>query len=257
MKFAFAGDRDLAVWVLDYILQSGYEPEALLLSGGVSASHADELMQLFMNCQSEIIIKGNDFKRPERLEELKRLDLDFIIGIHFPYIVPKEVLNIPKYGFINLHPAYLPYNKGWHTPSWAILEGTPVGATLHFMSEELDGGDIIHQKELQISPADTANILYANLKKLELDVFKEAWASLCEFSFTRFEQVEVGTKHSKKDLFQSKVQEIGLDEKYTGKELVNKLRGLTTNQLGEAAYFIENGVKYHIQVSIAEVTDEE
>ena len=78
---------------------------------------------------------------------LEQLSLDYIICVHFPYIVPREILSIPKYGVTNLHPAYLPYNLGWHTPSWAILENTPIGATLHYMDECVDTGDIIHQKK--------------------------------------------------------------------------------------------------------------
>src|SRR5690606_40574828 len=65
----------------------------------------------------EYIFEGNDFKNDENFSKLKELNLDYIIGIHFPYIIPTEVLKIPKTGFLNLHPAYLPYNKGWNTPS--------------------------------------------------------------------------------------------------------------------------------------------
>jgi methionyl-tRNA formyltransferase len=70
---------------------------------------------------------------------------------------------------LNLHPV-LPYNKGWNTPSWAILDNTTYGATLHFMTEALDEGDIIHQKKLEIVFADTANTLYQKALELEKEV---------------------------------------------------------------------------------------
>lgn len=99
-----------------------------------------------------------------------KFDVDYIFGIHFPYIIKNELINLPKVGFLNLHPAYLPFNKGWHTPSWAILDERN-RATLHFMSEELDGGDIIAQEELEVSSTVTANELYRQALNLKENYF--------------------------------------------------------------------------------------
>ena len=114
------------------------------------------------------VLNHKNFKTDASVALLQSLDLDYIFGIHFPHIIPKQLLDIPKIGFLNLHPSYLPYNKGWHTPSWAIMENTPVGATLHYMSEALDEGDIIAQQRVAILPEDTANTLYARILDTEL-----------------------------------------------------------------------------------------
>ncbi|RYG41574.1 MAG: hypothetical protein EOO01_24865, partial [Chitinophagaceae bacterium] len=155
MTYVFAGDRQISVNILKWLVEQGYKPAALLVSEGSTASHADSLIQVSGLAQ-EFVFKGKEFTTEKGIEVLSGLKPDYIFGIHFPYIIRKEVLTIPRYGFLNLHPAYLPFNKGWHTPSWAILEGTPYGATLHYMSEQLDEGDIIHQKQMDVSPADTA-----------------------------------------------------------------------------------------------------
>jgi methionyl-tRNA formyltransferase len=160
------------------------------------------------------------------------------------------MLNIPKVGFLNLHPAYLPFNKGWHTPSWAIIENTPYGATLHFMSEQLDNGDIIHQKICEGLPYDTANSLYQRVKETELEVFKEALLSLTSLNPPRLKQELKGTSHLKKDL--KKLQVLNLEETGKIKDVIDKLRGLTTNRVDEAAYFFDNGKKYFVQVKITE-----
>ncbi|WP_242927530.1 methionyl-tRNA formyltransferase [Pontibacter vulgaris] len=252
MKYIFAGDRDIALSVLSYLMQQGYEPAALLVSGEDRASHAEELISL-SRLPQELIFRGVDFKAPGAIALFEELQPDYIIGIHFPYIIRKEVLNIPKIGFLNLHPAYLPYNRGWHTPTWAILEGTPIGATLHFMSEELDAGDIIHQKQLDVLPNDTANSLYRRLKDLELDVFKEAFPSIIKLEPNgQVQNLSLGTSHNRKDLFKPEVQEINLEEEYKAGELLKKLRALTTNSLAEAAYFEKNGKKYRVQIQITE-----
>lgn len=247
MKYAYAGDRDLSVTILDFLIEQGYKPSALFVSEPGRATHAEELISK-SELDSSLIFSGNEFKSAEGIEMLRTLNIDYIIGIHFPYLVPKEVLDIPKIGFLNLHPAYLPYNKGWHTPSWAIIEGTPYGATLHFMTEELDAGNIIHQKICKVLPDDTANSLYQRVKQTEIETFIEAFPNLLSQSPQSTPQLGSGTSHTKKQL--QTIQEINLGSTYQAAELIDKLRGLTTNNIKEGAYFIKDGKKYFVQVRI-------
>ena len=97
--------------------------------------------------------------------------------MHFPYLLRRPVLDTARAGVLNLHPSYLPYNRGWHTPTWAILDGTPAGASLHYIDESLDTGDLVCQKQAEIDPSDTAHTLYAKLKVLEVQVFTEGMAA--------------------------------------------------------------------------------
>lgn len=251
LRIAFAGDRDISVWVLKYLLEQGIKPEALLVSDVKHASHADELITLCKHLPDNLILRGTAFRNPESLSLLKAQSLDYIICIHFPYIVPEMVLSIPKFGVLNLHPAYLPFNRGWHTPTWSILEGTPIGATLHFMTAEIDQGDIVHQSHLEISPGDTANSLYQRIKLLELDVFKKAWPHIKDNTYQRQKQSSsVGNYHLKEDFHKKAIQQINLTEAMPTGELIKKLRALTTNQINEAAYYEVNGRRFRIQVII-------
>ncbi|WP_417559080.1 formyltransferase family protein [Mesoflavibacter zeaxanthinifaciens] len=246
MRYAFAGDRKISVAILKFIISKGYKPSALFISDSAKSSHCKELIEL-SGLTDDLIFRGKSFK--DNFEKIQALNLDYIFGIHFPYIIPTEFLELPTIGFLNLHPAYLPYNKGWHTPSWAIIDETPYGATLHFMTEKLDEGNIIHQKEIEVKPSDTAHTLYKRVMKVEEEVFCEAFESLKNLNPKSIQQTHVGTNHSKKDL--KNIQEIDLNKSYSGKELVNLLRGLTTNKIEEAAYFKEDGDTYHIQVNIS------
>lgn len=249
MKYAFAGDREVAVEVLQFILDEGFSPEALLISGQDHATHAEELIQL-SGLSNKNVFQGKEFNTNYCHLRLKEMDLDYIIGVHFPYIITKEVLAIPKIGFLNLHPAYLPFNKGWHTPSWAILDQSPFGATLHFMAEELDAGDIIHQKELKIRPDHTAHKLYQDVLSLEVEVFKEAWKDLMSKSINAKSQHGYGTSHKKRDLFTEAVQRIDLNKAVLPSVLIDKLRALSTNKWNEAAYFEKEGRKYRVRIDI-------
>lgn len=255
-KIAFAGDRDISVWILKHMLETGVKPCALLLSDNKKASHAEELIKLCKHLPSSLIMQGSAFRLPNNISALKAESPDYIISIHFPYLVPDEVLSIPKFGVLNLHPAYLPFNKGWHTPSWAILEGTPIGATLHFMNAEIDTGDIVLQREVAISPGDTANSLYQRIKLLEFEIFKEAWPSIVENKYQRYKQPPLeGSFHLKGDLLKKEIQSINLNEQIEAGNLINKLRALTTNQIHEAAYYEVDGKRFHLQLTITEVSN--
>jgi methionyl-tRNA formyltransferase len=251
LRIGFAGDRDIAVSALKFVLEQNVRPVTLLVADQTRATRAEELRTLCGYLGQDDILEGTHFRELSGIDKLRSLNLDYILGVHFPYLVPADVLRVSRYGFLNLHPAYLPYNRGWHTPSWAILEGTPAGATLHFMDEGLDTGDIIHQKQVSIDKSDTANTLYARIKELELQVLQEAWPQLATCGFNRCVQhPRAGTFHRRADLFQLAVQRIELDEPTTARDLFDRLRGLTTNQINEAAYFEENGIRYRIQLRV-------
>lgn len=239
MKYAFAGDREISVKILKFMMKKGYSPSLLLVGDTDTTTHKEQLIKV-SNLDESKIIYSSELNSKETKEKLDKVELDYIIGIHYPYIIKNHILEIPKVGVLNLHPAYLPYNKGWHTPSWAIHDNTPFGATLHFMSEKLDEGDIIEQEKIEISPDDTANSLYLKNLELEFKVFKNAWNQIISLNPKRIKQSNKGTSHSKKDL--KTIAELNLNEKVSTKSLINKLRALTTNNVVESAYFIEDGL---------------
>ncbi|MAF43242.1 MAG: hypothetical protein CMI54_03605 [Parcubacteria group bacterium] len=250
IKIAYAGDRDVSVWILKFLIKQGIKPLALLVSDKKIATHDKELISLCSFLDSSHVLRGGEFKTAAKARLFKKLKLDYIVSIHFPYIYPQEILEIPKQGIINLHPAFLPYNRGWHTASWAIEEGTPYGATLHFMDARLDVGDIIYQEKIKILPDDTADTLYKRVKKLEFAVFKKAWPSLADVTYTRqpqFKKIRTSL-HKRKDI--KSIQLVDLDKKTTPRELIRRFRALTTNNIKEAAYFKSGSKRYRVQLHI-------
>ncbi|MEX1124457.1 MAG: formyltransferase family protein, partial [Acidimicrobiia bacterium] len=197
------------------------------------------------------VLVGGQFRESGGIDLLRSLDLDYIVGVHFPYIVPETVLEIPRVGVINLHPALLPHNRGWHTPSWGILDETPIGATLHFMDSGLDTGDIVAQAGLEIRPEDTAHTLYGRLLELEVELFRSAWPMLASGDPPRQTQSpEEGSNHNRADLASDSIRRLDLKATAPVKDILRRLRALTTNHVEEAAYFEMNGRRYRVQVSI-------
>ncbi len=252
-RIAFAGDRQLAVDVLDYLLGLDVRPLALLVSSPRSASHAEELIQRCEHLDEEHVWRGRAFRQPGVSALLRALDLDLLVSVHFPYLVPPEILEIPRRGCLNLHPALLPYNRGWHTATWAMLEDTPVGATLHQMEEGVDAGPIVHQRAVEVGPGDTAAAIFPRLLAAELQVFKEAWPSVADAAEERRAQVEeLATTHVRSDLFDPSVQRLDLAAERPVGDVVRQLRALTTSRLDEAAYFESDGRRFRVQVQIVE-----
>jgi len=249
LKIVYTGDREISVEVLKFIMEQGVRPIALILPAENMATHAQELLALCKYLHNSRVLRGDQFLREYGISLLRELRPDYIICVHLPYIFPREVLEIPKHGVLNLHPAYLPHNRGWHTPSWAIWEETPHGATLHFMDEGVDTGDIIHQKQIEILPNDTADTLYKRIMKLEIEVFKEAWPFIVAGTYNRKPQrIESGSTHKKTDI--TSIQFVDLDKQVKSGDLIRLLRALTTNDIKESAYFKADNKLYRMQIRI-------
>lgn len=245
-RIAFAANRKIGADALRVLLERGIEPVALIVPKGKNVDPAvGEMLRTIPHVPA---IHGKVFREADGIGRLESLDIDYFLSIHFPYIIPRSVLDVPRIGSLNLHPAYLPYNRGWHTPSWAILDQTPYGATLHWVDEGLDTGDIAVQREVEITPSDTADTLYARVLATELEVLREAIPMLKARALPRIPQQGKGTQHIKADL--TRVRRLNLDERMTVREVLQRIRALTTNRGDEAAWFEIDGDRYLVQLSI-------
>ena len=143
---------------------------------------------------------------------------------------------------------FLPYNRGWHTPSWAILDQTPYGATLHWVDEGLDTGDIALQHTVEVRPSDTANELYARVLTTELEILQEALPLMRSGTLPRTPQTGTGTSHTKSDL--NCQRRLDLNERLPVHEVLRRIRALTTNRDDEAAWFEIDGERYLVQLIV-------
>ena len=110
--------------------------------------------------------------------ELFEYDLDYLISVLYYNILDGDLLNHPQYGGLNLHQAELPRYRGSNTFSHAIMNARDddywqYGTTLHFMSEEVDEGDIIARNFVEITEEDTSKSLYKKAEQASIDLFEE------------------------------------------------------------------------------------
>lgn len=117
------------------------------------------------------------------VDEIKRLEPDFIFSVQYRRLLRPEVLAIPRRGCINLHFGLLPRYGGCYPVAWAILNGeSQAGVTLHYMTAHFDEGDVIAQRSVPVRPQTTARELF--------DALSEAGAALFQVQYPRLRRGE-------------------------------------------------------------------
>jgi len=120
------------------------------------------------------IYQPSNINDPEFINLLREISPDLIVIVAFGQILSKEILKLPKYGCINLHPSLLPKYRGAAPIPWAILAGEEkTGVTTFYLSEEVDGGDTILQREEKIREDDTIATLSKRLAETGAELLIE------------------------------------------------------------------------------------
>ena len=110
-------------------------------------------------------------------------------------IIPKAILDIPKYGCINIHASLLPKYRGAAPIQWALLNGdNKTGITLMYMDEHMDTGDIIDKVECPITPEDDIASLHDKLSLLGKDLLASNLSSIIKGTNKRIKQDDIITK---------------------------------------------------------------
>jgi|AntRauTorcE11898_2_1112593.scaffolds.fasta_scaffold06093_4 methionyl-tRNA formyltransferase len=205
-------------------------------------------------CQREGVDVVAMVTEPEQLELIRSKTPEFIVSVGFDHLVPPEILEIPSRGALNLHPAYLPYNRGKSPNVWPLVEGTTAGVTLHHMDEEFDTGGIIARREVETEFSDTGKDLHERLENVQFDLFTETWPEIESGDVDLTPQNEtVGSYHSTADFVE--LCELDPDETVSVKPFLDRLRALTFPPFNNA-YLDIDGERYYVDVEIKKAAEE-
>jgi methionyl-tRNA formyltransferase len=138
------------------------------------------------------------FSRKIDLSDIKGSDL--IISFGYSHILKSDFIDNCGCPIINLHIAYLPFNKGAYPNFWSFYDGTPSGVSLHLIDEGIDTGPILYQKQIKFDHEKTFAETYKRLKKEIEGLFIENIQSILEKEWTERKQIEKGTLHYIRDL---------------------------------------------------------
>ena len=156
----FIGGKQLGVNCLKALLKANIKPNLVIPNLDDDSTKPlwhDSLTKTAQDAGLKVIT-GIKVRDPIIISEIKKINPEIIFCFGGMQIIPKEVLEIPKLGTLNLHPALLPKYRGRFSTVHALFNGEEfTGVTLHYMSEALDAGPIISQKKYKIE--DSASLI--------------------------------------------------------------------------------------------------
>ncbi len=141
----------------------------------------DEIMEIAKKSNHTFLIQPalNSSYYGLFLEKFLSFNIDFIFCKSYSMILRSDLLSSVNYNAINFHASLLPANRGPNPVNWAIIKGeTKTGITLHYMDDGLDSGDIIAQKEIEISFDDTWVTLLNKIKRDQIKFMKEKFSAI-------------------------------------------------------------------------------
>ena len=193
MKVVFMGTPDFAVGTLEAIIEAGHEVVLVVTQPDKPKGRSGALQ--FPPVKECAVAHGIEVFQPtkirleENVEFLRKYEADIFVVAAFGQILPKSILDMPKYGCINVHASLLPKYRGAAPIQWAVINGDPVtGVTIQQMDIGVDTGDIIVAQELAISEDETGGGLFDKLAVVGAEACLEAMEQIANGTATRTPQ---------------------------------------------------------------------
>ncbi len=228
MKIVFMGTPDFARESLKQLYNNNYEILAVVTNPDKPKGRGMKLMKSPVKEFAEE--KGLKIYQPlkvrnnvEFIEEIKSLKPDAICVVAYGKILPKEILEIPKYGCINVHASLLPKYRGAAPIQWAVINGEKTtGVTTMYMDEGMDTGDMILKQEVEIGKDETTGELWDKLSKIGANLLVETLEQIQNGTAKREKQ---GENFSMAPMLNKEIAQINWEEQ-SAEEIRNLVRGL-------------------------------
>ena len=226
MRIIFMGTPDFAVYSLEALLTK-HEVVAVVTQADKPKGRGKKM--LFPPVKEFALSKGLEVlqpakvKEPEVIEKLKSYNADLIAVTAYGQILPEAILNMPKYGCINVHGSLLPEYIGAAPMQRAIIDGKKVtGITTMFMAKGMDTGDMLLKKEIPIAPTDNFENVHDNLAKAGAQLLLDTIDGLEKGTIERIPQKEEEATYAPM-IF----KETGhIDWSKTSQQIIDLMRGL-------------------------------
>ncbi|WP_096199313.1 methionyl-tRNA formyltransferase [Bacillus sp. FJAT-45350] len=227
MKIVFMGTPDFSVPVLRQLLDDGHNVVACVTQPDRPKGRKKILTPPPVKVEAEL--HGIDVLQPEKIKEeaeLKKLyafEPDLIITAAFGQILPRELLDYPKHGCINVHASLLPKYRGGAPIHQSIIDGEKeTGVTIMYMVEKLDAGDILTQTVVEIEETDHVGSLHNKLSAAGAKLLSETILPLISGEIKPIKQYDDEATFARNI---NREQE-KIDWSKTGEEIYNQVRGL-------------------------------
>jgi len=231
MQLAFFGTPDFATAFLDALIKSHHDIRVVVSTPDKPAGRGRKLQSpevaIFAKEHNLSLLQPEDITSIEFLDSIEKLDLDACIVVSYGKIIKKELLELPKNGFINVHPSLLPKYRGSTPIESAIMAGeTTSGVTIMKMNKRVDAGDIILQQEFEIGPDDNYADVLDKIKKIGPNLLLLA-LKMIEDGTARYSPQDEGRATFTKKI---EKQDLQIDWNQKAEAIHNKVRAVYPNR---------------------------
>lgn len=203
MKIVFMGTPDFAVPALKALAESAKHEVSLVVTQpdrprGRSGKPAPSDVKLCAEQYGIPVFQPEKVREEAAVERLRRENADIFVVAAFGQLLPKTILEMPRFGCINIHGSLLPAYRGAAPVQWAVLDGQKeAGDTIMQMNEGLDTGDILMQESIPLSADETAGSLYDKLSSMGGPLLLKALDAMEAGTVTPVPQGDSGTHYAK------------------------------------------------------------
>lgn len=203
MKIVFMGTPDFAVPALKALAESAKHEVSLVVTQpdrprGRSGKPAPSDVKLCAEQYGIPVFQPEKVREEAAVELLRRENADIFVVAAFGQLLPKTILEMPRFGCINIHGSLLPAYRGAAPVQWAVLDGQKAaGDTIMQMNEGLDTGDILMQESIPLSADETAGSLYDKLSSMGGPLLLRALDAIEAGTVTPVPQGDSGTHYAK------------------------------------------------------------
>lgn len=181
MKLVFMGTPDIAAVCLKKILEDGFDVVGVYTQPDRPKGRGMKLMPSPVKQVAQEaglpVFQPENFREEETVEQLRALQPDICAVVAYGRILPQKVLDVPKFGCINIHASLLPAYRGSAPYQWAVLDGLKeTGVSAMFLVREMDAGDVIDVSKTPIGENETAGELLDRLAVLGASLLSKTLA---------------------------------------------------------------------------------
>lgn len=256
LKIVFFGTPEFAVESLDAIINSGFNVVGVVTMPDKIAGRGHKIYQSNVKkyaLEKRLnILQPEKLKAPEFIESLKTLDADLFIVIAFR-MLPREVWQMPRLGTFNLHASLLPKYRGAAPINRAIMNGdTETGVTTFFLKHEIDTGDMIMQRKIEILPEDNVGDVHDKLMHLGAKMVVETVNAIIDGTLTTIPQPD-GEFTPAPKIFK---EDCKIDWNKKSEVIHNQVRGLSPYPAAWTIVVEESGRPLECKIFETRLTDD-
>ncbi len=245
MRIVFMGTPDFARDSLKALVEAGHKIELVITNPDKPKGRGMKMIpsevKEYATEQGLEVMQPLKLKRNEELfEKIKVIDPDLICVVAYGKIIPKDILDLPKFGCVNVHGSLLPKYRGAAPIQWAVINGDKeTGVTTMFMNEGMDTGDILLKEKVQIGENETTGELWDRLSVAGANLLIETLKQIENGSVTRQRQSDDFTMAPMLD---REIAKINWNER-NAKQIKNLVRGLNPF-MGAYSFLNDKKIKF-------------